>query len=46
MGTRLYSIVGRLKTHEMNYSTADDFELAGERSADASIILTEPGWSP
>ena len=46
MGTRLYSIVGRLKTHEMNYSTSADFELAGERSADASIILTEPGWSP
>lgn len=46
MDSKLYSISGRLKTHEMNYSTSADFELGGERTAPASILLTEPGWSP
>ncbi|RYE09530.1 MAG: hypothetical protein EOP22_08680 [Hyphomicrobiales bacterium] len=43
---RLYSIEGRQKTHEMEYSTPGDFVLGAPAIAPAAIILNEPGWSP
>lgn len=46
MDSKLYAISGRLKTHEMNYSTSADFALGDERPTSASVLLDEPGWSP
>jgi hypothetical protein len=46
MPATLYSAGDRLKTHEMNYSTAADFGLGQRQTVSPSIILDEPGWSP
>ena len=43
---KLYSIGGRLKAHELNYSTSSDFELTALGDVRSETVFDEPGWSP